>query len=34
MNQVLAAGMKIFLKLSYGIAAIGEKDHLLVLLHH
>ena len=32
-DQVLAAGMKIFLKLSHGVAAIGEEDYLLVLLH-
>ena len=25
--------MKIFLKLSHGVAAIGEEDYLLVLLH-
>jgi hypothetical protein len=25
-DQVLAAGMKIFLKLSHGVAAIGEED--------
>jgi hypothetical protein len=29
-DQVLAAGMKILLKLSHGVAAVGEKDYLLV----
>ncbi len=28
-DQVLAAGMKIFLKLSHRVAAVGEKDYLL-----
>src|SRR6476646_8971715 len=32
-DQVLAAGMKIFLKLSHRVAAVGEEDYLLVLLH-
>ena len=30
---MLPAGMKIFLRLSYCIAAIGKKHDLLVLLH-
>jgi hypothetical protein len=32
-DQVLAGGMKILLKPSYAVSAIGEKGYLLVLLH-